>query len=199
MPGRYPKLLQMLLSELIACWQRPQCEKLLIESAFLITQKHCNELKQAFWQHKFTDNTEEICFFKHIHPQFGGRMLYYSIVYESLLSCPSCCESTKIFWLKELDRYNRFRSHHENLVNYLDTNCTEDDERYFLRGTGDRIVHVHEKVQFMCTDEATIWSTSAAMYFAEKSYHQYVLSKVDLFASPQSYVTVSAGTDASRK
>src|SRR5690242_6910072 len=108
MQSRYTKLLDLLLCELITCWQRPQPEKLLVESAFLITQKHCNDLKQVCWQHKFDSIGEEIYFFKTIHPQFAGRLMYYSIVYESLISCPTCNESSKAFWLKELDRYDRF-------------------------------------------------------------------------------------------
>ena len=176
--SRYTRLLNDLLTDLISCWQRPQCEKLLAESAFLITQKHCNDLKQVCWEHKFTNDKEEIHFFKTIHPQFAGRMMFYSMMYESLTSCPECDEAAKAFWLTELDRYKRFLARHENLVDYLDRQRTDADERYFLRGTGNRIVFVHEKATFMCAEETTIWSTSAAICFAEKSYHQYVLSKV---------------------
>ena len=188
MLSRYAKLLDTLLGELITCWQKPQCEKLLVESAFLITQKHCNSLKQFCWQHKFESDQEEIYFFKTIHPQFAGRMMYYSIMYESLMSCPSCEEAAKSFWQRELDRYHRFHARNENVIDYLDQQRADEDERYFLRRTGDRIIYVHEKVQFMCAEEITIWSTSAAIYFAEKSYHQYVLSKAPayLLASPQS-------------
>ena len=180
MIGRYTVLLNKLLSELISCWQRTQPEKILVESAFLITQKHCNNLKQECWQHKFTCNKEEIYFFKAIHPQFAGRTMYYSIVYESLLSCPPCPETAKAFWVKELDRYDRFCSRYDKLVGYLSENRTDEDERYFLIKAGDRVTNVSEKIQFMCCNETTIWSTSAAMYFAENSYHQFVLSKVAL-------------------
>lgn len=178
MVSRYTKLLDRLLSELITSWQRRQDEKILVEFAFLITQRHCNKLKQECWQYKFVNDQEEIYFFKTIHPQFAGRMMYYSIVYESVISCPVCPQATKSFWRKELDRYSRFCGRHQNIVDYLDQRCTEDDERYFLRGTGDRVRSVHEKAQFMCFEERTIWSTAAAMYFAEQSYHQYVLSKI---------------------
>jgi hypothetical protein len=201
MPSRYVKLLDTLLSELIICWQRSQCEKLLVESAFLITQKHCTDLKQVCWQHKFANDQEEIDFFKSIHPQFAGRMMYYSIMYESLMSAPSFEEAAKTFWLRELDRFDRFHARHANVVEYLDQKCVDKDERYFLRRTGNRIIYVHEKVQFMCAEEITVWSTSAAMYFAEKSYHQYVLSKLAdyLSASSQSYTIESVNIADSRK
>jgi hypothetical protein len=185
MLSRYAKHLDILLGELITCWQRPQCENLRVESAFLITQKHCNELKQVCREHKFSNDDEEIYFFKTIHPQFAGRMMYYSIMYESLISCPSCDVAAKTFWLKELDRYDRFRARYGNVVDYFDQHRTDHDGRYFLRRTGDRIVLVHEKAQFMCAEETTIWSTSAAMYFAEKSYNQYVLSKIDYNSQQQ--------------
>lgn len=175
--SRYSVLLSRLLSELIMCWQRPQPEMILVESAFLITQKHCNNLKQECWQHKFTCKQEEIYFFKAIHPQFAGRMMYYSILYESLLSCPDCHEAAKTFWGKELDRYDRFCNRYERVVEYLDENRTDQDERYFLM-RGDRTTSVTEKTQFMCCSETAIWSASAAMCFAEKSYRQFVLSKI---------------------
>jgi hypothetical protein len=180
MLSRYTKLLDCLLSDLITCWQRPQPEKILLESAFLITQKHCENLKQTCWEHKFINDKEEIFFFRKIHPQFAGRMMYYSIMYESILSCPCCAHDAKTFWVKELDRYDRFCDRHKAVVEYLDQNRAEEDELYFLRRTGDRIIYVHEKVPFMCAEETTLWSTSAAMYFAEKSYHQFVLSKIAL-------------------
>jgi hypothetical protein len=178
MMSRYTVLLNRLLSDLISCWQRPQPEKILVESAFLITQKHCNNLKQECWQHKFTSNKEEIYFFKTIHPQFAGRTMYYSIVYESLLSCPPCPEAAKAFWAKELDRYDRFCNKYDRVVGYLNENRTDEDERNFLIKAGDRVTYVTEKAQFMCCDETTIWSTSAAVCFAEKSYHQFVLSRI---------------------
>ena len=80
MLSRYTKLLDMLLSELITCWQRPIPEKLSLESDFLITQHHCSNLKHEYAQHKFTCDSEEIYFFKKVHPQFAGRMMYYSTV-----------------------------------------------------------------------------------------------------------------------
>lgn len=168
----------MLLSELISCWQRPQSEELLLESAFLITQKHCNNLKQEYWQHKFANDAEEVYFFKIIHPQFAGRLMYYSIVYESVMSCPTCDDAASAFWLKELDRYDRFCVRHENIISYLSQQRTDEDKRYFMRNTGDRLQYVYEKAQFMCVEETTVWSTSAATFFAEKSYHQYVTAKV---------------------
>ena len=180
MLSRYTVLLDRLLSELITCWQRPQPEKILLESAFLITQKHCNNLKEECWQHKFKNASEEIYFFKIIQPHFAGRLMYYSIVYESLLSCPSCSDDSKAFWAKELDRYDRFCRRHESVVEYIDQDSSEYDERYFLRGSAENVGYAAEKPQFMCSHETTIWSTSAAMCFAEKSYHQFVLSKLSV-------------------
>ena len=94
------------------------------------------------------------------------------------LTCPPCDDAAKAFWTKELERYERFCRRYVSVVEYLDQNYNNSDERYVLRRTGKRIVYVHEKAAFMCSEETTVWSTSAALCFAEKSYQQFVLSKL---------------------
>jgi hypothetical protein len=128
-------------------------------------------LQEYCCKHGFADEAEEIHFFKHVHPQFAGRMMYYSIVYESLLSCPASAGDAAInFWKQERERYDRFSRKYEDCVTYLASGNTDEDAYYFLRrNRGDSL-----STFFACCEDYTIWSTAAAAYLAEKSYREFV-------------------------
>ena len=170
---RYQQLLLRLLGELVSCWQRPQREELLVASAFLLTQKYCNELKNETWQHGFGGDAEEIHFFKHLLPQFSGRMMYYTMVYEAILSCPKMPDEVTAFWQKETARYERFCEKNHALVHYLDSGCTARDDYYFLRKNKENVIMPAEKHLFFCCDDYTIWSGPTSSYFAEKCYREF--------------------------
>jgi hypothetical protein len=172
----YKDLLNALLSELITCWQRQQPEKLLVESAFLISQKHCNVVKNYCWQHGFGDSNQEIYFFKHIHPQFAAKLIYYTIVYESLLSCPRDEADAAAFWLKEIERYRRFCEKNDEYIAYREELRTDEDDYYFLRK--EQMITSPPKTFFMCCEDFTIWSAAAAGYIAEQQYKYFVEGKL---------------------
>jgi hypothetical protein len=180
---RHKSLLRDMLAQLITCWQRKQPEKILLESAFMLTQRYCEEVKQLVWNTGFVSEMEEIDFYKNVQLQFSGRLLYYSIVYESVLSSPNDHEAASDFWEKELERHERFREKNESLVTYCDEERTDQDEYYFLRKhTTDKIL-LREKLLFACYEEGTLWSVSVARYYAEKCYRLFVLSRMAINGS----------------
>lgn len=166
-----------MLNDLITCWQRQQPERILLESAFLIAQKHCNTCRSHVWQFGFTDSKEEIYFFRTVQPQIAGRVMYYAILYESFLSCPNKREEEHAFWEKERERYMRFAAKNETFINYLTSGSTDLDHAYFMSkshapdASGD-------KFSFVCAERQTEWSMLAIKHFAELNYREYTEGKV---------------------
>jgi hypothetical protein len=174
---RYQRQLILLLSELVTCWQRRQRDELRVAAAFLVSQKHCQDLKAEILCHGFACDESEIHFFKHLLPQFSGRLIYYTIVYEALLSCPKIAEEVAPYWQKETERYDRFCEKNAELVRYHMSESTEADAFYYLRRNKDQIIMHPQREFFSCCDDYTIWSGPTSYWFAEKSYRQFVDSK----------------------
>jgi hypothetical protein len=149
-----------------------------VAAAFLLAQKHCTALKADIWRHGFACDQSEIHFFKQLLPQFSGRMIYYTILYEALLSCPKNSEEVTPYWQKESERYDRFCTKNAELVRYHTGRSTEADTYFFLRKSKDKIIMHPQKEFFSCCEDYTIWSGPTCSWFAEKSYRQFVESKV---------------------
>jgi hypothetical protein len=174
-------ILNELLTELIDCWQRRSTEILRLESAFLITKKYCEQIRNACWASDFSSDDEEIYFFRHIQPQFCGRLMYYSILYEALISAPAEKDLEADYWQKESQRLHRFTQKNQGFIDYLDSGAADRDAAYFLRSRYLQPSFMHGKI-FQCgPDDITLQASVSCSLFAERNYHVYVQSRLNCF------------------
>jgi hypothetical protein len=169
-----------MLMELLDCWQRKTPEVLIAGAAYMITMKYWKEVKSLCWQDPFETRDEEIYFFKHIKCQFTGRLAYYNILYEALASAPLEDHAHKPYWQKELKRYGTFLERHSAFIEYLSKNDDRLDDKYFLRKNLTTPVPASQALYDGDPEFCTSRDYLVSGYFAEKHYHQYVVSKLDV-------------------
>ena len=175
---RFWPLLNNLLVDLVDCWQRKTPELLRVESAFMLTMKHWRDVKSECWHNPFLTIEEEIDFFKNIKCHFTGRLAYYTILYEALISLPTDIEDTPQYWRRELERYNRFVEKNKVFIHYLESGSQDLDAEFFLRKHLVQPVSVYVKVYDGDADFCTTRDPLVSACFAENAYKQYVLAKL---------------------
>lgn len=87
-------------------------------------------MKNYVLEHNFTDDSEEIEFFRIIKPQILGKLIYYNKVYRIETSCP--VNSGKMY-------YKYFSSELQHLkTEYKEHICNSDFYRYYRSGRTDK-------------------------------------------------------------
>lgn len=173
--SHFRPLINEMLVDLIFCWQSKTAELVRVETAIMITRKYCDRLKNEIFIHPFTCDEEELFFFKKIQPHFTGKLCYYTILYEALVSSP--LNEINEFWENELKRYHRFKEKHAAFIDYMDNCCTDKDELYFLRRSNLNAQSLHSKLYGLGADLYTSHDHLASALFAERLYYNYVVSK----------------------
>jgi len=173
--SRFLHHVSAMLNDLIFCWQSRTTEMLKVETAIMIMRKHCDRLKNELFNHPFTSDEDEITFFKIIQPQFTGKLSYYTILYEALVSSPET--EVNLFWANERKRYHRFKKKHCSFIQYMESGCSVEDEMYFLRRTNRNAQQLHSKMYGLGDDLFTLYDHLASALLAEKMYFDYVTHK----------------------
>lgn len=111
---------------------------ILSETIINLVINRLGEIKKIIINKGFSDETEEIYFFKHQKPKIISKLIYYNTIYsietkrpyggEKIIKKYLCLELTKIkgYFDKNLDFYKYYR-----------TNSTYLDHKYFVRGNYD--------------------------------------------------------------
>ena len=176
--SRFRPYINEMLIELIFCWQSRTPELLRVESAIMITRKHCDRVKNELFRHPFTCDEEELNFFKKIQPHFTGKLCYYTILYEALIS--STNHDAGDFWENEQNRYLRFKEKYADFFDYMESGSKVNDEMYFLRRSNVNAQTHHSKLYGLGPDLYTSHDHLASTLFAEKLYYNYVESKTGI-------------------
>ncbi|MFT4062260.1 MAG: RteC domain-containing protein [Edaphocola sp.] len=106
----------------------------IIEESFrliLYLQNLLNELKVYLTKYGFSDDEDEIDFFKNIKPQILGKLIYYNKVYRIETTCP--VSNGKMY-------YSYFSAQLATLKReYIEHICNSDFYRYYRSGRTDRV------------------------------------------------------------
>lgn len=103
----------------------------LLENTFI-------DLKTYISTYSFTNDSEEIIFFKEIKPQLFSKLIYYRAIYNIEVMRPNgstTCQS--IYLNSELERLKSFFDRNIDIYKYYRTGCCHLDKYYFMRGTPD--------------------------------------------------------------
>lgn len=95
-------------------------------------------LKEYIINYKFSNQADEINFFKNIKPKFLSKLIYFRRAFEMQSRLPlSSAESEKNFYLKELDKVCDYEKENKEFLSYYRANSTLFDEAYFIRKEPD--------------------------------------------------------------
>ncbi|RXK81282.1 RteC domain-containing protein [Filimonas effusa] len=108
-------------------------------------------LRTNIIENPFTNDQEEIVFFKEVKPLFCSQMMYHVKRYRMESRKPAGSVEAKLKFLQaELQEIDAFFAGHINFFEYHRSASTAMDEKYFIRGRQDE--HFSIEVQYLCSD-----------------------------------------------
>jgi len=102
---------------------------------YLETTNHfMSALKSLVLEGNFSDQQEEILFFKTVKPKFRSLQIYYLALQEINFKKPKGCKKIlKKFYSDEIQKICSYRCCNQNLLNYYYSGATDMDAQLFLR------------------------------------------------------------------
>jgi hypothetical protein len=132
-------------------------------ASILICKKAMTKLKNYVSSYSFTNQAEEIHFFKEIKPLFYSKYIYFINVYNFLMrSPPGGEEAVRAYINFHLTDIQRFFDNNKAFYQYYRSRGTQMDVVYFTRGGFDVLMELED------FEEDEQYSTS----------HDYKLSKI---------------------
>jgi len=108
---------------------------LVSESAIKIIVKGLNDLKKFILEKGFTNEEEEIYFFKFLKPKIVAKLIYYNTIYKVETKRPyGGRKNVKKYLDTELSKIKRYFDSNMEFYKYYRTNSTYLDHKYFIRG-----------------------------------------------------------------
>jgi hypothetical protein len=151
-------------------------EKKWIEWGFGITTKAWLSIQEMVEGYRFTDQREEISFYKTLKPRFVGLMDFFTLLYRSVLFQPEDTTGKKEYWKRELATCNNFLSKHSAFCSYYEQGNTAMDPVYFVQQNNQQalIFGINENKWHVITS----YSYLLARVISVKKYHRYVVNKI---------------------
>lgn len=132
----YQEYYHELLSVLASHEDVHKAEAEVIEACFKSSLDYWSRVSRSVRSHGFTDQGEEIRFFKEIKPVFAAFIEYYSYRYHALLFAPANgVADTMRFWRWEERKMKRFYESNQEFCRYMEEGATHRDAEYFLRSS----------------------------------------------------------------
>lgn len=99
-----------------------------------LLKEKLTELKEAVKSGSFSDETEEITFFKHQKPMLLGRLIYFYKVLYIESNCPPCNELADEYYRRQQEELKMFFDQYVAFYQYYRSGATYRDSYYFCRG-----------------------------------------------------------------
>lgn len=125
------------------------------KEAILFLKDKIAELKQEFLSQPFTDENEEIKFFKYQKPVLMGRLMYFYKVLHIESNCPPCTELADDYYQRQQEELKLFFDRIICFYQYYRSGATYRDRYYFLRGTQE----ISPEAELFLFDEEAEFST----------------------------------------
>ncbi len=153
----------------------PEAERTAV--AFWIANRYWDKLKTRFSSSVFTNDEDEIEFFKIVKPQFTGYIQYFTMISEALLFIPDQRENEITYWEEEMKRYDFFCNKHGEFVAYYKSDKYNLDATYFTKVPKDwqplnQMMTYDSDKKFCSTHD---WLVRGMV--AHKMYYEYAKGK----------------------
>ena len=102
-----------------------------------VLAKSFDSLKSFILSYQFTDEQEEITFFKEIKPKLCYRLIYYRKLYNIEMNRPAGADKQKEYLIEELNEINKYNAKRLDFIRYYRSGAIHLDTLYFLRGKMD--------------------------------------------------------------
>ncbi|OQP64059.1 hypothetical protein A3860_21860 [Niastella vici] len=162
----------------IACYETTTTdEKKWIEWGFSITTKAWLYIQETVQGYQFTDQEEEIGFYKTLKPKFIALMDFFTLLYRSVLFQPEDTTGKKEYWKSELTTCKNFLLKHKTFCRYYEQGNCSMDPVYFVQENNQHplIFGINENKRA----ENTSYSYLLARVLSIRKYQRYVSKKLN--------------------
>lgn len=139
-----------------------------------------NRLKTFILSYTFSDEEEEIMFFKDIKPKFCYRLIYYRKVYNIEMNRPAGAEKQKEYLCEKLDEINKYNSKRLDFIRYYRSGSTHLDSLYFLRGKTDPEQYLETFYYELDSNFSTNCDFKVAKILANDLLSAYLMNEIEL-------------------
>lgn len=126
------QLYTAMIRELTLCREKSPPLLIWVELSFRIAEDYKQLLEEQLKQYVFTDQHEEICFYKNQLPLFLAESAFYCLLNYAHNFCPAGEEEQEAFWLKQSLRLDRFRQKHAAFYSYYMNEQCQLDGIYYI-------------------------------------------------------------------
>lgn len=181
MKKTYNEIKQDMLDEINRCQALELSDKESAEKCFWIARNYSRQLKERIKMDDFTNDDEEIDFFRNIKPHFVCYIEYFLLISDALIIVPAMQDEYHAFWITEKGRLKRFRQVQAGFINYYESGQHDSDVKYFLRRNNDMKflpnLHIYDADIDWCTSHDRL----VRNYLAYKMYSEYCNKKINEF------------------
>jgi hypothetical protein len=163
----------------IACYEsKATDEKKWIEWGFSITTKAWLHIQETVEGYSFTDQQEEIGFYKTLKPRFIALMDFFTLLYRSVLFQPEDAAGKKEYWKSELTTCKMFLLKHKTFCRYYEQGNTGMDHVYFVQQNNQQslLFGISENKGPVIPS----YSYLLARIISMQKYQHYVLKKLNV-------------------
>ncbi|MES2590203.1 MAG: RteC domain-containing protein [Bacteroidota bacterium] len=147
---------------LIDLEEKEQNVILFSKSAFNLCTSHLNDLRNFICTYNFSNEVEEIYFFKHLKPTIASKQILYNKMYKIESHCTRLPRKLKVeFYQNEIDKIQSFFEKKSTYFNYYKTENILSDQYYFRRKEIDINLHLEQDL----FDLDTLFSTFFDIHF----------------------------------
>jgi hypothetical protein len=167
-----------MLSCISLCMQQNLPEIQRIESCFWIALEYWKRIKKIISENKFSDEADEINFFRNVKPMFTSYIEYFIILVEAAMFVPNERDECMLYWKSEATRFERFCSKNREFISYYESDCHYLDSHYFSR-TGITFKQLPKTpVYDIDNNFRTSHDHLIRSLLANKMYYEYVRKKI---------------------
>jgi hypothetical protein len=132
MKQEWDLLYESLLQDLELCRLKKLDFKTEVECCFQISRNYWSKIEPEIGNYHFLSRRDEIEFYKEVKPLFKSSIEYYNLLYQAELFKPTKDSGElRTFWLREVQRLNKFIQEHSKIYDYFKSGATDRDEEYF--------------------------------------------------------------------
>ncbi|MBF6652950.1 tetracycline regulation of excision, RteC [Flavobacterium columnare] len=145
-------------------------------------------LKKQILEKGFSDNDEEIYFFRNVKPQVLGKLIYYNKVYSIETACP--VDNGKMYFnyfsvhLKILKQEYAEHICNSDFYRYYRSGRTDKDEEYFKLGKINYYDSLSSYVFEIDSQFSTYYDYKVARIISNELLYNYLLTKINPNENP---------------
>ena len=136
---RAKQLYHDMMSDLQHCQNKRLAPAVEVECCFRICEKYWDILRNDLKYYEFPSLEDEIYFFREIKPRFVAEIEYYRLLNYSESFCPddSQPEEQKNFWIRQLNRLDKFKATYQDFYLYYLARQSDKDAQLYTAGDRD--------------------------------------------------------------